>query len=61
MYGLFWVCEGRWGWGHYFGWVGLSGGRWDNILGGCGWVEKYFGWVGVGGGKWGVGGGGCTV
>ena len=38
--------------GHYFGWVGVGGGRWGIIFGG-GW-----GWVGmskVGGGEWGVG------
>ena len=36
--------------GHYFGWVGVGGGRWGIIFGG-GW-----GWVGMskaGGGEWG--------
>ena len=32
--------------GRYFGWVGVSRGGWENILG-------RWGWVGVGGGEWG--------
>ena len=41
--------------GHYFGWVGVSGGGWVIILGGWGWVGKYFGLVGgkgLGEGEW---------
>ena len=45
--GLLWVGETLF-------WVGgVSGDRWDIILGGWGWVGKYFGWVRVGGGEWG--------
>ena len=37
--------------GHYFGWVGVSGDGWGNILGGWWWVDVTVGgWVGVGGG-----------
>ena len=29
-----WVILGGWVWmGHYFGWVGMSGGGWENDLG----------------------------
>ena len=33
---LFWLDGGKWGWvGHYFGWMGVSGGGWGIIL--CEW------------------------
>ena len=39
--------------GHYFGWMGVIGGRWDITQRGWGWVRKYFGWVSVDGDEWG--------
>ena len=44
--------------GHYFGWVGVSGGVWGIILGKWGWVGHYFGLVGVGGKIFWLSGGG---
>ena len=56
------------GWvGHYFEWVGLSGGVWGIILNGCGMCGALFwmggggwknilggwGWVGMSGDEWG--------
>ena len=42
---------------HYFGKVGVSGGKWGIILGGWGWLGHYFRWVGMSAGEW----GGCTL
>ena len=42
---------------HYFGKVGVSGGKWGIILGGGGGGGHFFGGVGMSAGEW----GGCTL
>ena len=59
---LFWVSGGAWGcMGHYFGQVGMSGGKWGVFLVREGWVGHYFRELGVGGTLFWVGGGGWGI